>query len=250
MMPAFGVRPFQRTSSDHFGPLKVYRVRSLLASLIVFFTPGALAQPLIKNSLEQRLAACAACHGASGEGLKAKEYYPRIAGKPAGYLYNQLVNFRDRRRQSPAMNYIVSQLSDNYLREIASHYAELPPTYPAPGENPAGDLLARGEALMLHGDPARKIPACAACHGTALGGMEPAIPGLVGLDAEYIGAQMGAWRTKLRRAHEPDCMASIASLLVPGDISAIAAWLASQPVASSRALPPGSLKLPMECGGL
>jgi cytochrome c553 len=225
-------------------------VRSLLASLIIFFIPGALAQPAIKDTLEQRLTACAACHGKSGEGLKAKEYYPRIAGKPAGYLYNQLVNFRDRRRQSPAMNYMVSQLSDEYLHEIAAHYSELPPTYPPTGDKPANDLLSRGEALMLRGDPARKIPACAACHGKALGGMEPAIPGLVGLDAEYIGAQMGAWRTKLRRAREPDCMASIASLLVPGDISAIAAWLASQPVESSRALPRGSLKLPMECGGL
>jgi cytochrome c553 len=126
----------------------------------------------------------------------------------------------------------------------------LPPAYAPAGEKPASDLLARGEALMLRGDPARKIPACVACHGKVLGGMEPAIPGLVGLDAEYIGAQMGAWRTKLRRAQEPDCMANIASLLVPGDISAIAAWLASQPVENSRPLPPGSLKLPMECGGV
>jgi hypothetical protein len=28
---------------------------------------------------------------------RADGYYPRIAGKPAGYLYNQLLNFRDGR---------------------------------------------------------------------------------------------------------------------------------------------------------
>jgi cytochrome c553 len=225
--------------------------RITVAALLMAFLAAVHAQSSpVKDTLEQRLAACAGCHGARGEGLKAAEYYPRIASKPAGYLYNQLLNFRERRRQSPAMNYMVALLSDEYLREIAAHYARLPPAYAPPAQEKASsDVLTRGEALMLRGDAARKIPACAACHGKALGGMEPAIPGLLGLEAQYIGAQMGAWRTKLRRAQEPDCMASIASLLVPGDIAAIAAWLASRPVEDSRPLPPGSLKLPMECGG-
>jgi cytochrome c553 len=190
------------------------------------------------------------CHGAQGR-AGPDGYYPRIAGKPAGYLYNQLLNFRERRRQSPAMNYMVAFLSDDYLREIGEYYAKLPPAYPPPQEKPAGDVIARGEALMLRGDPARKIPPCAACHGKELTGMEPAIPGLIGLEAQYIGAQMGAWRNRLRRAQEPDCMANIASLLVPGDIEAIAAYLASRPVPSiSDPLPPGSLKLPVKCGGV
>jgi cytochrome c553 len=205
----------------------------------------------VKDTLEQRLLACAACHGKRGEGLKANEYYPRIAGKPDGYLYNQLVNFRERRRRSPAMNYMVAYLSDDYLREIAEHYARLPAAYPKPGRAPSKEMLARGEALMRGGDPARKIPACVACHGEALTGMQPSIPGLVGLDAQYIAAQMGAWRSELRRAQEPDCMAHIAGLLVPGDIAAISAWLGNRlPPADSAPLPAGSLELPMACGGV
>lgn len=205
----------------------------------------------IPDTIEQRVLACAACHGRKGEGLKANEYYPRIAGKPAGYLYNQLVNFRERRRHSPVMNHMVAYLSDDYLREIAEYYAKLSPSYPAAAAPAPGPVLARGEALMTQGDAARKIPACTACHGKALTGLNPAIPGLVGLDAQYIAAQMGAWRNKTRRAKAPDCMAEIASLLVPGDISAIAAWLAVQaPTAqSSTPLAAGSLKLPMACGG-
>jgi cytochrome c553 len=204
--------------------------RSHLAVAVLLWAGLADAQQ-VPDTLEQRLAACAACHGKSGEGLKAKEYYPRIAGKPSGYLYNQLVHFRERRRQSPAMNYMVAFLSDDYLRDIARHYAMLPPAYPQPQEKPSSEILARGE------------------HGKRLTGMEPAIPGLVGLEAHYIGAQMGAWRNRLRRAQEPDCMANIASLLLPGDIEAIAAWLAMQPVRISDPLPAGSLKLPMKCGG-
>jgi cytochrome c553 len=213
-------------------------------------TPARAAP--IPDTLEQRLVACAACHGAHGEGRQINEYYPRIAAKPAGYLFNQLVNFRDRRRQSsPVMSYLVEFLSDDYLREIAQHYSKLRPPYPLPQPVASPEARARGEALMTRGDPARKIPACVACHGDALAGMEPAIPGLVGLDARYIGAQIGAWRNKLRRAQEPDCMASIAALLEPGDIPAIAAWLASRPVpADARPLKAGSLLLPMDCGGV
>lgn len=228
----------------------------LIAGAVACFAPSAQGadapRPGVPDTMEQRMLACAACHGKKGEGLKANEFYPRIAGKPAGYLYNQLVNFRDRRRQSPVMNHMVAHLSDAYLREIADYYARLSPAYPPPVPSPPGPVLARGEALMTRGDAARKIPACVECHGKALTGMNPAIPGLIGLDAQYIAAQMGAWRNKTRRAQSPDCMADIASLLVPGDISAIAAWLAVQSPTqdSSVPLPAGALKLPMDCGGI
>ena len=96
----------------------------------VLATPAG-ASAAVPDTLEQRIAACATCHGKNGEGLRTNEYYPRIAGKPAGYLYNQLLNFRDRRRQAPVMNHMVASLSDAYLREIAEHYAKLTPTHPA-----------------------------------------------------------------------------------------------------------------------
>ena len=48
--------------------------------------------------MAERVRACTACHGKEGRAT-SDGYYPRIAGKPAGYLYNQLVNFRDGRRQ-------------------------------------------------------------------------------------------------------------------------------------------------------
>jgi mono/diheme cytochrome c family protein len=46
-------------------------VKRLLA--IVFLAGAAQAQP-IPDTLEQRLLACAACHGKHGEGLEANEY--------------------------------------------------------------------------------------------------------------------------------------------------------------------------------
>ena len=231
-------------------PRLIFRT-CLLAGLWLCAQQACSQAAPIPDTLEQRIVACAACHGKKGEGLRANEYYPRIAGKPAGYLYNQLVSFRDRRRHSPVMNHMVAYLSDDYLREIAQYYAGLPASFPPAVAAPPGPVVARGESLMTRGDPSRKIPACIECHGKSLTGLEPAIPALIGLDSQYIAAQLGAWRNKTRRAKAPDCMADIASLLGPGDISAVAAWLAVQaPTPQSAApLPAGSLKLPMECGG-
>src|ERR1041384_3198645 len=136
--------------------------RLVLAALLCFAPAHAQQVP---DTLEQRLVACAACHGKNGEGLKANEYYPRIAGKPARYLFNQLVNFRERRRQSPAMNYMVGFLSDDYLRDIARYYAMQPPRSRARRESLGGGARARGGPLRRRGDPVKKTPACAACHG-------------------------------------------------------------------------------------
>ena len=52
------------------------------------------AQPApVENTMAQRMQACSVCHGKEGRATNAG-YFPRIAGKPAGYLYNQLLNFR------------------------------------------------------------------------------------------------------------------------------------------------------------
>jgi cytochrome c553 len=223
---------------------------SLLLALAL--SPGAQAQTAkVPNTLEQRLLACAICHGEKGEGLRKNEYYPRLAGKPAGYLYNQLVNFRDKRRESPIMNYMVAFLSDIYLLEIAEHYAKLQPPYPPPAAGANAELLARGGKLVNEGDPARKLPACTACHGKTLTGVETAIPGLVGLYPPYIVSQLGAWKNNARHAMKPDCMSEVAKALTPEEINAITTWLVAQPIpADVRPQPAGSVKPPLECGGL
>jgi len=230
------------------------RSRASLLSFVLLVAPGAAAwaQPAkIPETLEQRVLACAICHGKQGEGVQKNEYFPRLAGKPAGYLYNQLVNFRERRRDVPVMTYMVAYLSDPYLREMAEYYANLHPPYPGPATGAPKALLARGEALVTKGDPSRDVPACTACHGKALTGMEPAIPGLVGLHRDYVAGQMGSWKVGRRKSEGPDCMARVASRLTPDDIAAVNAGLAAQRVAPDAGpAAAGSLKLPLECGGV
>jgi hypothetical protein len=80
-------------------------------------------------------------------------------------------------------------------------------------------------------------------------GIEPAIPGLVGLHASYISAQLGAFRYGTRTAPAPDCMQLVAASLTESDVTAVAAWLASLPLPSDASpVPKGSLPMPFACG--
>jgi cytochrome c553 len=209
------------------------------------------AVPAFKNldSMEARVQGCVTCHGQQGQGT-SNGYFPRIAGKPAAYLHNQLRAFHDGTRRYAPMNYLVAYLTDDYLREIAEYFAALRPPFnpPQPATVPA-DVLERGRTLVQNGDGSKQIPACVACHGASLTGMEPGIPGLVGLRTNYIAAQLTRWRTSERRAAAPDCMHRIATRLSEPDIQGVAAWLGALP-APRDASPDkqNNVRMPMACG--
>lgn len=194
-------------------------------------SPLALAAPhIFEDSMAQRTLACTACHGPLGRAA-SDGYYPRIAGKPAGYLYNQLLNFRDGRRHYGLMTELTAPLSDAYLLEIARYFSALDLPYPPPQPAQAAPaVLRRGEQLVRQGEPARGLPACVQCHGEAMTGVLPAVPGLLGLPRDYIQAQLGAWRAGQRQAHAPDCMRQVAQQLSGDEVTAVASWLAAQPL--------------------
>lgn len=203
----------------------------------------------VQNTMAQRMQACVVCHGKEGRATN-QGYFPRIAGKPAGYLHNQLQNFKSGLRKYEAMNHLVQHMSDDYLHDIAKHFAELDLPYP-PAQvtrlTPAEQRTA--ENLVLRGAPERGIPACTSCHGRQMAGALPAMPGLLTLPADYLAAQLGAWRTDQRKAKEPDCMADIAKRLSLDEVSVTAKWLSAQTLPSgTRPAPSARQPLPMRCG--
>lgn len=225
------------------------RSLSRLLMALAGTTGGMAHAATVPDTLAQRIKACTACH-AQEERYDA--FFPRIAGKPAGYLYNQLVNFRDGRRRYPMMTYMVEHLPDAYLKEIADYFSQQHPTPPPAQASTAGSgALARGKQLVLAGDGVKKIPACISCHGQQLAGVAPAIPGLLGLPRDYINAQFGAWKNGVRRAHAPDCMAVIAGRLSDADVGAVSAWLGTQAAdANARPADAIALPLPLHCGSV
>lgn len=220
---------------------------AFLASFAAFFAVLMLSHTAsaAPDTTAERAKPCLACH--ASDGRKAKdEYYPRLAGKPAGYLFNQMTHFRDGRRQHRAMSLLMENLSDNYLRELAGYFSSLPAHY----SQAQAQAAAAPPLLLTEGDAMRKIPACNACHGKEFLGVAPAIPGLLGLPADYLSAQLGAWKVGTRKAATPDCMANIAGALKDTEVSALAAWLAAQPLPADQPAARGTDPLPARCGSI
>jgi len=228
-------------------------LRILVAALVALgLTAHAAATESTKlDTVAQRALPCLPCHGKEGR-AGPDGYYPRIAGKPAEYLFNQLVNFRDGRRFFPMMNYLAERQQDAYLRELAEYFAsqQLPFDSVSASEIPAA-TLARGLELVKEGDRSADVPACSACHGTKLLGALPSVPGLLGVSRSYLDAQLAAWKNGLRHAKPPDCMATIAKRMAPADIEAVTGWLATQ-IVPDGAVPQPEVPAPqpIQCGSI
>src|SRR3954462_9911272 len=151
-------------------------MKHLIYFFIAIAATAASSAPVFEDNMAQRTLACTACHGKEGRAAP-DGYYPRIAGKPAGYLYNQLLNFRDGRRSYALMTNLLAPLDDAYLREIAGHFAGL--DLPYPGSAPVRQAPAAPAAaarLVGEGDASRGLPACNACHGATMTGTAPFVP--------------------------------------------------------------------------
>lgn len=208
----------------------------LFATSVMGPTLSAASAPLASatppapiDSIQQRAAACTSCHGERGEGSAEGSRYPRLAGKPVGYLTRQLQDFQSGLRTYPLMEHAVRGLNGEYMQELAGYFSRQNVPYRrVPVPSVSTEVLRRGELLVNKGDPARGVPACGSCHGSELTGVEPYMPGLVGLSYDYISAQLGAWRNKTRATAAPDCMAVVANRLQVADVTAVAAFLASR----------------------
>jgi len=225
------------------------QVALLLALGLVRITGAGADTP--QDSIEQRVKPCTSCHGNEGRATR-EGYFPRIAGKPSGYLFNQLLNFREGRRHFPIMTYMAQLQTDTYLREMADYFGELRAPYTPPNPpNTTAAVLERGRQLVHEGDKALNVPACNSCHGRRLVGVAPTVPGLLGVSQDYLTAQLGAWRTGMRAAAAPDCMHELVQRMRPDDLNAATTWLASQAVPDD-AEPETTFETPppLECGSI
>jgi cytochrome c553 len=169
---------------------------------------------------------CAACHAPDGNSVAAAN--PKIAGQIAEYLQKQLRDFKAQSgkkplRESAIMNGMVANLSDDDMKGLAAFYA-------GQGQKPAAagdkDLAALGQKLWRGGDSTHGIPACAGCHGPAGAGMPAQFPRLSGQFAEYIAAQLTAFREGKRTNDQNGVMRGVAAHMNDGQIRAVAEYAA------------------------
>jgi cytochrome c553 len=161
----------------------------------ILCTPSVHAQ-----SLDNRLAQCAACHGEAGN--SALEGIPSLAGQPDFFILNQLVLLREGVRKVDAMSEVVKGLEDAQIIAIAAHYAGLPPALT--GEAPDPAKVARGSKLAA-------MKRCESCHGSNLLG-DQQVPRIAKQRVDYLSAALKAYRDNMRTGADTSMSAMIFGL--------------------------------------
>ena len=204
--------------------------RRLLLALALSAAAHAAATPRATTATGPEpgvsiVAGCASCHGAAGEGTAASGS-PRLAGLPAAYQLEQLNAMAAGIRASAVMAPIARALTAEQRTQLAEYYGSLRLPVPphAAGPAPLDDRLA------LEGRWAQEIPPCVQCHGQQGSGVG-SIPPLEGQGADYLVAQLHAWRDGTRRGDPLALMQKIAARLSEADIRAVAGYFAAQPAA-------------------
>lgn len=192
-----------------------------------------------RQGMQDRLAACAYCHGDQGQGDTYQHggVYPRLAGQPERYLYEQMRQFvSDQRTGIPpvvVMRDLLKDLSPDYLHRIAAFYAGATPAYSSPLQYPPAQLQA-GRTLVEQGLPAKQVPGCTSCHGENLEGHAPTTPALAGQNERYLTVQLMHW---LMGQRSGTLHHHIAQALSAQQVQAVSAYLSSLRPQPASAVP-------------
>ena len=170
---------------------------------------------------------CASCHGDTG--VSINDTWPSLAGQPAGYTFKVLRDYREQKlsgtQRGELMAYIVEEMSDQDMADIASFYAqnELPPARAASSQEAA-------DTLNLLGDPERLIPPCSVCHGNKGQGDFPDFPALAGQSPEFLERSMMDFKTGGRGNDVYSRMRLISGALSDEEIKGLSAYFAAKAV--------------------
>jgi cytochrome c553 len=189
------------------------------------FAAQAQAQDVAKaQSIANQV--CAACHAADGNSIAPAN--PKIAGQIPEYLHKQLVDFKAQggkkpARESPIMMGMVANLSDADMKGLAAFYSgqQLKPAAAADK-----NLAAAGQRLWRGGNAASGVPACAGGPGPAGAGIPAQYPRIAGQYADYIAAQLKAFKEGARANDPNGMMRGVAARLTDREIRAVAEYAA------------------------
>ena len=201
-------------------------VARLLCPLALAFA-GALAhaaepaasQPEPAKGAAISTSVCAACH--SNDGSRGSPANPILQGQHPEYLVKQLTEFKAGKRDNAVMKAMATPLSETDMRNVAAFYAS---KQPKPGFAKNKELALAGEKIYRGGAADRSIPACAGCHGPSGAGIPSRYPRLSGQHADYVEAQLLAFRGGVRKNNA--VMTAIAAKMNDREIKAVSDYAA------------------------
>lgn len=162
---------------------------------------------------------CVACH--TNDGSRGSPANPILQGQHPEYLAKQLAEYKAGTRENAIMRGMASVLSDADMKNVAAFYAS---KQAKPGAAKNKDLAALGEKIYRGGIAERAIAACTACHGPTGAGLPVQYPRLGGQHADYVEAQLLAFRGGIRKNNA--AMTGVAAKLNDREIKAVSDYVA------------------------
>ncbi len=185
----------------------------VLCALAPLFGPASAAAQ-DDAAIRQKAEICFACHGPNGN--STDPFTPTLAGQSWRYIYLQLKDFQEGRRNDARMSPMAKPLSRDDMIALGNFFAaqkQAPIPFKADG--------AKVEA-------GRKISDAVLCPMCHLGGFvgQNEIPRVAGQWPEYVKKQLEDFKAK-RRTNDAGNMTSIAATLSDGDIENLSQYIAN-----------------------
>ncbi len=177
------------------------------------------AKPDLAKGAASYTAVCATCHGVDGNSTVPAN--PRLAQQHPEYLIKQLAEFKSGKRANPVMQGFASALSDTDMANISYWLSS---QKAKTGFAKDKELVALGEKIYRGGLADRQIAACAGCHSPNGAGLPSQYPKLGGQFADYVAAQLVAFRDGGRKNGPP--MGQVAAKMSDREIKAVADYVA------------------------
>jgi cytochrome c553 len=178
-------------------------MKTFFALLVSFFLLNGAVWAA--DEVPPKAAMCVGCHGVNGN--SSMPGTPSLAAQNARYIYLQLRDFQEGRRENPMMSPMAADLSRAEMQELANYFSKQKLSSKNFKADPAKAKLGQAKADET---------LCAMCHlGEFVGQNE--IPKVAGQNFDYVVKTLKDFKAK-NRTNDAGNMTSVASTLSEEDI--------------------------------
>jgi cytochrome c553 len=195
----------------------ILKLKSLFACVATGAFLWAMQLPALAQDIEAgrlKSQACAACHGVDGN--SPSPVFPNLAGQTWRYIYVQLKDFKEGRRDNPLMTPMAQPLSRQDMIDIANYFAAQP-------AKPS--TFKADETRIRLGKAKADETLCAMCHLGAFVGQNE-IPKVAGQQYDYIVQQLRDFKAR-KRTNDAGNMTSVSQTLSETDIENLGHYITS-----------------------
>jgi len=165
------------------------------------------------DEMPAKAATCLACHGVNGNSVMPG--VPSLAAQNARYIYLQLRDYQEGRRDNPMMSPMAAGLTRPEMQELANYFSQQKlssKNFKADPDKVQKGIAKANETL------------CAMCHLGEFKGQNE-IPKVAGQNFDYVVSMLKAFKAKTR-TNDAGNMTSVASTLSDEDIENLGHYIA------------------------